>query len=124
MLLERGHNVQRQQMRYLSYYGLSIARAERPTPEAIRACETAVDRDSFNPDLYLNLGRVYLMAGKQTKALAAFERGLSIAPDHPELQVQLQITDRRKPPPLSFLSRKHPMNRWLGKVRGRMTGQA
>lgn len=117
MLLEREHHVQRADSRYLSYYGLSLALAERPSPEAIRACETAVRLEPINPDMHLNLGRVYLLARKMTKALAVFEKGLSIAPAHPALQVQLQLADRRKRRALTFLSRTHALNRWLGRLR-------
>ena len=41
ILIERQHGVTRPQMRYLSYYGLSIAQSRSATPEAIQACETA-----------------------------------------------------------------------------------
>ena len=119
MMLERKHAVPRPQMRYLSYYGLSIARASRPTPEAIRACETALQMDSYSPDLHLNLGRVLLMAGRTTRALAVLEQGLRMAPAHPQLQVELSLADRRAPAPLPWLPRNHPINRWAGRVRSR-----
>jgi hypothetical protein len=104
-------------MRYLSYYGLSRALAFGATPQSIQACETAVRRDFFNPDLLLNLGRVYLLAGKTTKALAAFERGLGLASSHKGLRAELRKLDRRAPPPLGIVSRSHPLNKMLGKLR-------
>src|SRR5262249_49157334 len=51
ILIERQHGVTRPQMRYLSYYGLSLAQSRSASPEAIQACETASRRDFFNPDL-------------------------------------------------------------------------
>src|SRR2546425_13139085 len=76
MRLEAQRGAAGRQMRYLSYYGLSSALANRPTPEAIQACEVAARRDFCNEELQLNLGKVYMLAGKTTRALAAFEHGL------------------------------------------------
>jgi tetratricopeptide (TPR) repeat protein len=117
ILVEVQHGVKRPQMRYLSYYGLSRAMAFGATLQAIQACETAARRDFFNPDLHLNLGRAYLLAGKTTKAIASFHRGLEIAPTHKALLAEFKKVDRREPPPLSVFSRSHPLNRVLGKLR-------
>jgi len=117
MVIERERSVSRPQMRYLSYYGLSLAQAKRPNREAIKACETAAQVDFFAPDLLLNLGKVYLLAGRTSKALETFERGLRIAPRYKALQIELRKVDRRQPPPIARLSRNHPLNLWLGKLR-------
>lgn len=107
-------------MRYISYYGLSLALADRPTAQAVKACERAAARDSFDPVLFLNLGRVYLLAGMTTKALATFERGLRLDPGHRALRAALSGADRRSKPPLSMLSRDNPLNRSLGKLRAQL----
>ena len=117
ILTEVQRGVKRPQMRYLSYYGLSRAQAFGATPQSIQACETAARRDFFNPDLLLNLGRVYLLAGKTTKALSAFERGLGLAPSHKGLLAEFTKIDRRAAPPLGIVSRSHPLNKWLGRLR-------
>lgn len=122
--IERQRGVATPQMRYLSYYGLSLARARGASNEAIQACEIAARRDFFNPDLLLNLGRVYLMAAKTTRALAAFERGLQLAPNHAALRAERNRADRRQPPPLPMLHRQHPFNRWLGRMRASVTSPA
>src|SRR5262249_62125294 len=83
----------------------------------IQACETASRRDFYSADLLLNLGRVYALANKTTKALATFERGLQIAPSHKVLRAELAKIDRRQPPPLPMVSRNHPLNKMLGKLR-------
>jgi tetratricopeptide (TPR) repeat protein len=117
ILTEVQRGIKRPQMRYLSYYGLSRAQAFGATPQAIQACETAARRDFFNPDLLLNLGRVYLLAGKTTKALAVFERGLGLAPNHRGLLAEFTRIDRRAAPPLGIVSRSNPLNKWLGRLR-------
>lgn len=117
ILIERQHGVSRPQMRYLSYYGLALAQSRGATPEAVQACEAAARRDFFSPELLLNLGRVYLLAGKTTKALATFERGVTIAPNHKAMRAELEKVDRRQAPPLSIVPREHPLNKFLGKLR-------
>lgn len=120
MMIEREIEATRPQMKYLSYYGVSFAMAYGATHEALKACESAVKKDFLNANLFLNLGRVYLMAGKLTRALAAFEHGLKISPSHRALRTELAKIDRRSRPPIPFLSRSHPFNRWLGKLRSRL----
>lgn len=103
--------------RSLSYYGVAMALSDRPTPDAIRACEMAARADRWDPDLRLNLGRVLSLAGRRTKALEAFEAGLRLNPDHPALIAERRKIDRRKPPVLRFLGRDHSLNIMLGRVR-------
>jgi hypothetical protein len=115
--IERHQSVTRPEMRYLSYYGLSLALAHGATPDAIHACEVAVRGAFYDPHLLVNLSRVYLMAGKTTKALAALEHGLKRSPFHRGLRAEYAKVNRREPPPLSVVSRDHVLNIWLGRVR-------
>ncbi len=117
ILIERQRSAPRPQMRYVSFYGLASALGGGATPESIQACERAARLDFYNADLQLNLGKVYLMAGKTTRALTAFERGLRLSPGHQSLKAALARVDRRGRAVLPFLKRSHPMNRWLGKLR-------
>lgn len=106
--------------RCLSYFGLSLALTNAGgMPEAVRACESALKNDKFDEQLYLNLGRVYLLSGRRTKAIQMFERGLLEEPNHAELREALQEAERRARPVLSILSRSHPLNVYLGKRRAR-----
>ena len=115
--IERQRHVRRPQMRYLSYYGLSLALAHGPSQESIRACETAARRDFFNPDLLLNLGKVYALAGLTTRALSTFERGLSVAPSSGPLRAELAKLDRRQTVSIRWLSRSNAANRAIGRMR-------
>jgi predicted Zn-dependent protease len=123
ILIERQRSVTRPQMRYVSYYGLALALANGATAEALQACERAARLDFYNADLQLNLGRVYLMAGKTTRALMALERGRRLLPSHAGIQAALASVDRRGGTVLPFLRRSHPMNRWLGKMRHAVLGR-
>ena len=117
IIVERQQMVARPQVRYLSYYGLSLAMSGGAMAQATRACEAATRSDPYNPDLLLNLGRVHLIAGRITKAMATFESGLRIAPGHRGLRSEHAKVDRREPPPLAAVSRGHALNKWLGRLR-------
>lgn len=123
MRIERERGIERPQMRYLSYYGLGLALSRKPSLDAIRACETAARVDFFNPDFHLNLGKVYLLAGKITKALAAFECGLRLAPSHARLQIEMAKVERRGRPAIPWLSRKHVLNKRLGILRASLSSR-
>ena len=106
--------------RCLSYFGLSLALTHGVgMPEAVRACESALKNDKYDGQLYLNLGRVYLLSGRRAKAIQTFERGLEEEPDFRELREALREADRRAPPVLAILPRSHPLNVYLGKRRAR-----
>ena len=111
-------------MRYLSYYGLCLAMAGRRLREARQICERAVQAEFYNPDLYLNLGKVYLKAGDRGRAFKALVRGLRLNPRHSELIREIRHLGVRRIPVLRFLRRDHPFNRVLGRLlpRGGLTG--
>ena len=50
-------------------------------PEAVSVLEKAVREAPVWPELYLDMGMAYRMAGEYTKALLAFNRVLELAPD-------------------------------------------
>ena len=50
-------------------------------PEAVSVLEKAVREAPGWPELYLDMGMAYRMAGEYTKALLAFNRVLELAPD-------------------------------------------
>lgn len=109
-------------LRYLSYYGLSMAKAGMSTSVAIKVCRSAVARQKSHPVLLLNLGRVYLIAGKPRLALEAFDRGARVAPGNRVLSRELAALERRSNPVLPMLSRDHLANRFLGKIRHSLLG--
>jgi Tfp pilus assembly protein PilF len=113
--LERERSSSRLDMRYLSYYGLSLAQAGLSTQIALQACRTAVSKQPDDPVLLLNLGRVYLIVGKPVRAMDSFERGLRINPENKTLRKELAKIDRRSRPTFPFLERSNPLNRWMGK---------
>ena len=111
---------ERADMRFLSYYGFSLALANRPRPEYVSMCEEAARKAPRSPEILANLGKVYLLAGRRSKALASLERGLQLEPSNKRLQALLSKFDRRKPPLIPGLGRNHFINVAAGRLRHRL----
>ncbi|MDH3626635.1 MAG: tetratricopeptide repeat protein [Acidobacteriota bacterium] len=119
--VERQRHVRSPNMRYLSYYGLCLAKTNRPIGEAIHACRTAVRRETGDPELYLNLGRVFTLARRLREARETVDDGLKIAPDHDGLRNERDKISTR------LGLRGGPVRRRRAGVRGilrRLTGAA
>jgi hypothetical protein len=76
-------------------------------------------RDAQNPIHYLNLGKVYLLAGKKSQAIEVFRKGLAHE-RHQEIIDELNRLGIRKSPVLPFLKRKNPINRYFGIILHRL----
>lgn len=103
--------------RAMSYLALCRAQHEGQIEQWISVCERALRRASLEPDVYLNLGRLYLMNRQRGRAIDMLLRGLRLCPDHPGLIAEFSATERRSPPPVPFLDRSNPVNEWLGRRR-------
>lgn len=118
--LEEKSGIPAPRMKYLSYYGLALALAAGRTQEAIEMCEKALSTEFYNPDLYLNVARVYLAAGKRRRAHKALCQGLRIEKRHPGLIAELRRMGLRRRPLFGFLPRNHMLNRFTGKIASRV----
>lgn len=98
---------------YSSYLALCIARERGQYQLAVTLCEKAKAREPLNPVHYLNLGKVYLQAGKKEDAIRTFREGLSRERDQGIID-ELDKLGTRKPPVIPFLKRSSPVNRFLG----------
>ena len=114
---EKEMRILRPQMRYISFYGLSLALAYGPTHEALAMCEMAAREDPTDPEVHCNLGRVCLMARKTTRALAAFEWAIRLDPEDLRPRRLRDRADRRSRPILPWLGRDHPINWTTGRLR-------
>ncbi len=65
---------------------------------------------------YLNLGRACLAAGKKKDAINAFKKGLRYDNNYGAIIKELQKMGTRKRPPLPFLDRSNPINKYLGLI--------
>ena len=118
--LERQEGAKNPKMKYLSYFGLALTLSQGKSEEGQRLCEQAVKREFFDPDLYCNLGIVYLRNRLKAQAFEAFQKGLNLKAGHSRILEELEKYDRRGEPVLSFLPRGHYVNRLLGRLRFRL----
>lgn len=98
----------------MSYYALSLAAAEDNYERAIALCLIAAEKEFYNPDICLNLGRIFLMNGQKTYAIKSFKKGLKIDHSHEGLICELKKMGIRRKPVFPFLERRHPVNKFLG----------
>ena len=99
---------------YLSYFGLAMALAEKRFRHGAAFSATAIKRELYNPDFYLNLGKVYVAGGYKRKAIDAFHNGLKIAGENSEIRVEIKKIGIRHKPIIPFLPRTHVVNKFLG----------
>jgi len=102
---------------YMSYLGVVIARAEQKWGEAERLCDSAVRMKRNQAQLYLNLAEVFATAGRREDAMDALEAGMKFARRDVRLNLAMNRLVERRTPVLSFLTRRHPLNRQLGVLR-------
>ncbi len=103
------------QARYLSYYGLSLARDGSHLREGADFCRQAIDLEFFNADLFWNYGRVLLLSDRRKEAFAVFVKGLSVQKNHQDILHELRRMGWRRRPVLAFLTRGNRLNVALGK---------
>jgi tetratricopeptide (TPR) repeat protein len=100
-----------------SLLGVAMAYEMRDFEQSRALCESAAKQEFFNPDLYLNLSRVYLLFGRRSEALRYLRRGRMIDPGHAKILRAISDLGLRKSPILPFLPRRHLVNRALGGAR-------
>lgn len=98
-----------------SYLGYCIARERRQFKEGTGLCRQALLKEPEQAIHYLNLGRVFLAAKEKRLAITTFQRGLKRG-RHGLILEELKRLGKRKPPVVPFLSRGHPLNKYLGMV--------
>ena len=108
-------------LRLMSFYGMCLAMVWGHVERAATLCETAVEHCKPDADLFFNLGMVHLRQRRRALALEAFREGLGVDPTHTELLETLDRLRPRRSPVFPFLDRRHPMNKYSGMLRNRVT---
>jgi tetratricopeptide (TPR) repeat protein len=109
----------------LSYFGCFQAIVDKKYRSGVEACKRAIvllkKKETFSeeillPVFYLNLGRAFVAAGKKKDAIDSFKKGLRFDNGNSDLRKELQKLGVRKRPPVPFLDRSNPINRYIGLV--------
>lgn len=115
--LRRALECEKQNPYYLSFLGLSIARAEQKWDQAVELCEMAIQLKRREIQFHLNLADVYGMAGRRENALDTLDTALVLFGKDKRLRSARRKMAKRRTPVLPFLTREHFLNRELGKLR-------
>lgn len=107
----------------MSYYALCVAEIEGDYNKAISLCLVAAGREFYNPDIYLNIGRIFILKGQKAFAVKSFIKGLKISRTHQGLINAIKKLGVRRKPILPFLPRHNFINRFLGKFVYRLTSK-
>jgi tetratricopeptide (TPR) repeat protein len=98
---------------WYSYLGYCVAKQRGQHRKGLELCKESLMVEPDNPAHYLNLGRVYLAKGDKDEALRTWREGMAKG-GSPELLQQLERLGTRNRPAISVLSRRNPLNRFLG----------
>jgi tetratricopeptide (TPR) repeat protein len=118
--LQRAFDSERHNPYYLSFLGLSIARAEQKWNQASEMCEIAVQLKRGEIQFHLNLADVYACAGRRVKALDTLDAALELFGEDERLRRAKSHVEKRRSPVIPFFTRDHFLNRQLGKLRHRV----
>ena len=105
---------------YISFLGLSIARAEQKWDQAAELCESAIKLNRKEIKFHLNLVEVYALAGQREEALHSLDYAAKLFGGDGRLKRARSKLQKRSSPVLPFVGRKHFLNRELGKLRHRI----
>ncbi|MGB5660560.1 MAG: hypothetical protein WBO54_13850 [Thermoanaerobaculia bacterium] len=105
---------------FYSYLGYGIARYERRVKEGLALCQHSIKLQFYEPENYLNLARVHLLARNRRKAVEALNRALKLNASNPGALALAQEIGWRRRPVIPFLSRSNFLNRLLGRLSYRL----
>ncbi|MFV2073206.1 MAG: tetratricopeptide repeat protein [Thermoanaerobaculales bacterium] len=104
-----------------SYYGVCVAMVKRKYADAVKYCNISVRSHVMDAEHRVNLAQVYLERDDRRKAVENLEAGLRMQPFNKRISQIFEELGRRSRPPITFLSRRNPINIWLGKFRNPKT---
>lgn len=118
--LRHAAELKQQNPYYLSFLGVSMARAERKWTSAVELCKTALSLKRNDAQLHLNLAQVYVSAGRREDAVQTLDTAVSYCGTDARIRRMRGRLGRRGSPVLPFLERENFLNRNLGKLRHRV----
>lgn len=99
----------------MSYYAVCLAAAEGHYDKAVSLCLVAAEKEFYSPDIYLNLGKIFLLSGQKSVAIRAFKKGLRFDTAGGAIMREIKTLGLRRKSVLPFLPRHNVVNRLLGR---------
>ena len=96
-------------------HGYCLAREKNAFKHGISLCQEARQNNPGSSDIYLALGRIYLLAGLRASAVKTLQQGLKLDKNQ-EIARLINSIGIRKPPVFSFLQRKNRVNVASGRL--------
>jgi predicted Zn-dependent protease len=103
----------------ISAYALCLAEVKGSYKSATNLCHEAIKKEPKNPEHYYRQGRILLLAGRKKDAIWVMRMGLRHG-RHKGIVDTLGSLGIRKPPPIIFLERSNPLNKYLGMLLTRL----
>lgn len=111
---EIAYKEDKENAKYMSYYGLCAALKLGEIGLGLELCTKAIKKEFYKTEYYINLGSVYLKADNIKGALTVFKKGLKFDPENEIIHKELVKLGARKNSILPFLKRSNPINKFLG----------
>lgn len=105
----------------LAYLAVCAAAGQRNLDTAETLARKLTKDYPHEAAAFYALGRVVLLAGRREAAFQHFQKARRLAVNDAGLQVQLDRMEPRRPAVVPFLSRNHPLNVALGRLRAAVT---
>jgi tetratricopeptide (TPR) repeat protein len=118
--LQRAFDSDQHNPYYISFLGVSIARAQQNWTQATELCDMAVQLNPKEIQFHLNLAEVYALAGLPEMSLRKLDYALGLFGDDSRLKRARSKIEKRRAPVLPFFGRGHFLNRELGRLRHRI----
>jgi len=99
----------------LAYYGLAVGHSQN-VREGLRICLEALSQERRNPNIFLCVARLYILANNRRSALEVISQGLRISKGHRGLTALRQSMGVRQAVPIPFLPRKSAVNIRIGRA--------
>lgn len=103
----------------LSAYALCLAEAKGTYKTATNLCHEAIKKEPKNPEHYFRQGKILLLANRKKDAIWVLRMGLRHG-KHTGIIDCLGKLGIRRPPPIQFLDRSNPLNKYLGLLLSRL----
>lgn len=101
-------------------FGYCVAKERGHVTRGLELCRAAIEHEPDNPMHDYYLAKVQLLAGDKQETLATLRRAMNKGGAPEVLLRMLAELGTRKPPPIRFLKRDNPLNKYLGILLSRL----